>query len=97
MDGLAEAENSAHPEQFDRHTTRSEFRSRPGEFEQRYALYLSTLSYQQLRAKHGGNVELANRELADHLRFIRGDTKAGADIAKRSPTLPASMRRSSNP
>lgn len=53
------------------------------DIEQRYALYLSTLSYQQLRAKHGGNVEMANRELADHLRFIRGDTKTGADIAKR--------------
>lgn len=52
------------------------------DIEQRYALYLSTLSYQQLRAKHGGNVELANRELADHLRFIRGDTKAGAEIAR---------------
>lgn len=52
------------------------------DIEQRYALYLSTLSYQQLRAKHGGNVELANRELEEHLRFIRGDTRAGAEIAK---------------
>lgn len=53
------------------------------DIEQRYALYLSTLSYQQLRAKHGGNIELANKELEEHLRFIRGDTKTGAEIAKK--------------
>ncbi len=53
------------------------------DIEQRYALYLSTLSYQQLRAKHSGNVALANQELEEHLRFIRGDTKAGAELAKR--------------
>ncbi len=52
------------------------------DIEQRYALYLSTLSYQQLRAKHGGNVELANAELAEHLRFIRGDLDKGIEIAK---------------
>ena len=52
------------------------------DIEQRYALYLSTLSYQQLRAKHGGDLELANAELDEHLRFIRGDLDNGSTLAK---------------
>ena len=52
------------------------------DIEQRYALYLSTLSYQQLRAKHGGNIEAANRELEQHLAFVRGNFSAAAAIAK---------------
>ncbi len=43
------------------------------DIEQRYALYLSTLSYQQLRAKHGGDIARANAELESHLKFVRGD------------------------
>ncbi len=52
------------------------------DIEQRYALYLSTLSYQQLRAKHGGDLKLANAELADHLRFVRGDFDKGVELGK---------------
>ena len=52
------------------------------DIEQRYALYLSTLSYQQLRAKHGGDLSLANAELKDHLLFVRGDFDKGIEIAK---------------
>jgi pimeloyl-ACP methyl ester carboxylesterase len=55
------------------------------DIEQRYALYLSTLSYQQLRAKHGGNLELAHTELAEHLRFVRGDLLSSKDIAAAIP------------
>ena len=55
------------------------------DIEQRYALYLSTLAYQQLRAKHGGNIELANAELAEHLRFVRGDLASSSEIAKAIP------------
>ena len=57
------------------------------DIEQRYALYLSTLAYQQLRAKHGGNLDLANKELADHLRFVRGDLASSHDIAKTIPAV----------
>lgn len=52
------------------------------DIEQRYALYLSTLSYQQLRANHGGDLDLANKQLADHLNFVRGDLALSKDIAK---------------
>lgn len=55
------------------------------DIEQRYALYLSTLAYQQLRANHGGDLELANAELAEHLRFVRGDLASSTDIAKAIP------------
>lgn len=55
------------------------------DIEQRYALYLSTLSYQQLRANHAGNIELANSDLRKHLEAIRGDAKLGAEIAKTFP------------
>ena len=55
------------------------------DIEQRYALYLSTLAYQQLRAKHRGNLELANAELAEHLRFVRGDLASSGEIAKAIP------------
>ena len=53
------------------------------DIEQRYALYLSTLSYQQLRAKHGGDLKLANAELDEHLQFVRGDLKKGIELAKK--------------
>ena len=47
------------------------------DIEQRYALYLSTLSYQQLRAAHGGDLARANAALDEHLRFVRGDVEQG--------------------
>jgi len=37
-----------------------------------YALYLSTLSYQQIRKLYGGNLDQANAKLEPYLRFIRG-------------------------
>ncbi len=52
------------------------------DIEQRYALYLSTLSYQRLRAKHNGDLDLANQELEEHLRFVRGDMSSSSAIAK---------------
>lgn len=55
------------------------------DIQQRYALYLSTLSYQQLRAKHGGNLDLANAELAEHLKFVRGDVASCIAVAKAIP------------
>lgn len=57
------------------------------DIEQRYALYLSTLAYQQLRAKHDGNLDLANAELAEHLRFVRGDLASSKDIAAAIPDV----------
>lgn len=57
------------------------------DIEQRYALYLSTLAYQQLRAKHGGNLELANAELAEHLHFVRGDLPSSMQIARAIPAV----------
>lgn len=50
------------------------------DIEQRYALYLSTLSYQQLRASHAGNLGLANQALDEHLRFIRGDSHKSVEL-----------------
>lgn len=47
---------------------------------QRYAAYLSTLSYRRIRALSGRNLEAANTNLTAYLRFIRGDT----DIGKKS-------------
>jgi hypothetical protein len=55
------------------------------DIEQRYALYLSTLSYQQLRAKHQGDLDAAHRELDEHLRFVRGDGARAATISGRKP------------
>jgi hypothetical protein len=55
------------------------------DIEQRYALYLSTLAYQQLRAKHGGDLDKANTELEHHLRFVRGDIDKSHGIAKATP------------
>lgn len=55
------------------------------DIEQRYALYLSTLSYQQLRARHNGDLKLANAELDEHLRFVRGDVNKGIELAKTIP------------
>lgn len=43
----------------------------------RYALYLSTLSYQQIRALNPGRLAKANADLAGYLRFIRDDTGGG--------------------
>ena len=40
--------------------------------QQRYANYLSTLSYQRLRALRGGDLDKANRDLDVHLAYIRG-------------------------
>lgn len=57
------------------------------DIEQRYALYLSTLAYQQIRAKHGGDLDLANKELTEHLRFVRGDLASSHDIAKEIPAV----------
>lgn len=54
------------------------------DIEQRYALYLSTLAYQQLRAKHGGDLDKANAELEQHLRFVRGDIDKSHDIASKN-------------
>ncbi len=54
------------------------------DIEQRYALYLSTLAYQQLRAKHGGDLDMANAELDHHLRFVRGDIDKSQDIARKN-------------
>jgi hypothetical protein len=54
------------------------------DIQQRYALYLSTLSYQQLRHAHGGNMERANAALDDHLRFVRGDVGRTPDEGKKS-------------
>ena len=50
------------------------------DIQQRYALYLSTLSYQQLRRKHNGDLTLANSELDRHLLFIRGDAALGEKL-----------------
>ena len=52
------------------------------DIEQRYALYLSTLAYQQLRAKHGGDLEKANAELEQHLHFVRGNIEKSHEIAR---------------
>jgi pimeloyl-ACP methyl ester carboxylesterase len=60
------------------------------DIEQRYALYLSTLSYQQLRAKHGGDLALANAELAEHLRFVRGDPASSKAVATAIPAADGS-------
>lgn len=43
----------------------------------RYALYLSTLSYQQIRALNPGHLAKANADLAGYLRFIRDDPGGG--------------------
>jgi hypothetical protein len=43
--------------------------------QQRYALYLSTLSYQELRRKHNGDLTSANAELDQHLHFVRGNAR----------------------
>ena len=37
------------------------------DIQQRYALFLSTLSYQRLRDIHGGDIDLANEDLDRHL------------------------------
>jgi ribosomal protein S21 len=55
------------------------------DIEQRYALYLSTLSYQQLRAKHKGDIDLANADLDQHLSFVRGDLARAGSIAGKKP------------
>lgn len=57
------------------------------DIEQRYALYLSTLAYQQLRAKHDGRLEMANTDLIEHLRFVRGDLAKSSTIASTIPTV----------
>jgi pimeloyl-ACP methyl ester carboxylesterase len=57
------------------------------DIEQRYALYLSTIAYQQLRAKHGGDLDLANKELVEHLRFVRGDLASSKTIAIDYPDI----------
>jgi hypothetical protein len=56
----------------------------------RYALFLSTLSYQRIRALResdpgtvGDRLKLANDDLSRYLRFIRGD---GAYLAKAKAT-----------
>lgn len=41
--------------------------------QQRYGLYLSTLSYQRLRQLRAGKLDLANEDLAHYEQFIRGD------------------------
>lgn len=41
--------------------------------QQRYALYLSTLSYQRLRQLRAGQLELAHKDLEHYEKFIRGD------------------------
>ncbi len=46
------------------------------DIQQRYALYLSTLSYQQLRQKYGGDLVAANAALDEHLRIVRGNTNS---------------------
>lgn len=43
----------------------------------RYALYLSTLSYQQIRALNPGRLAKANADLVGYLRFIRDDPGGG--------------------
>jgi hypothetical protein len=50
--------------------------------QQRYAAYLSTLSYQRLRQLRSGDLELANRDLEEHLRFIRGRVPESREIPK---------------
>lgn len=50
--------------------------------QQRYAAYLSTLSYQRLRQLRAGDLDLANRDLEEHLRFIRGRVPEGPEIPK---------------
>lgn len=55
------------------------------DIEQRYALYLSTLAYQQIRVEHGGDLELANAELGEHLHFMRGDLASSSHIANAIP------------
>ncbi|MDX2307475.1 MAG: hypothetical protein NW216_04475 [Hyphomicrobium sp.] len=60
------------------------------DIEERYALYLSTLSYQQLRAKHCGNLQLADKELDEHLKFVRGDLASSHEIAKAIPAVDGS-------
>ncbi|MDX2259626.1 MAG: hypothetical protein NW205_12015 [Hyphomicrobiaceae bacterium] len=41
--------------------------------QQRYALYLNTLAYQQLRQRYGGDLTKANAALDEHLLRVRGD------------------------
>ena len=50
--------------------------------QQRYAAYLSTLSYQRLRQLRSGDLELANGDLEEHLRFIRGRVPESREIPK---------------
>lgn len=47
---------------------------------QRYAAYLSTLSYRRIRALSSRNLEAANTNLVAYLRFIRGDTDVGKKL-----------------
>ncbi|MGE0023378.1 MAG: hypothetical protein AB7S70_07090 [Hyphomicrobium sp.] len=55
------------------------------DIEQRYALYLSTLSYQQLRATYKGDIPRADEALARHLVYIRGDLAKAKALAKAIP------------
>jgi hypothetical protein len=50
--------------------------------QQRYAAYLSTLAYQRLRQLRSGDLELANRDLEEHLRFIRGRVPESREVPK---------------
>jgi hypothetical protein len=50
--------------------------------QQRYAAYLSTLSYQRLRQLRAGDLDLANSDLEEHLRFIRGRVPESPEIPK---------------
>jgi len=59
------------------------------DIEQRYALYLSTLSYQQLRATYKGDLPRANEALARHLLYIRGDLGKAKALADAIPGAPS--------
>ena len=48
--------------------------------QQRYALYLSTLSYQRMRQLRNGDVTAANKDLDAYLEFIRGTIPPAKDI-----------------
>ncbi|HXF55806.1 MAG TPA: lipase family protein [Hyphomicrobiaceae bacterium] len=50
--------------------------------QQRYAAYLSTLSYQRLRQLRAGDLVRANEDLEQHLRIVRGRVPDDEEVPK---------------
>ena len=60
--------------------------------QQRYGLYLSTLSYQRLRELRPGQLDMANHDLKYYEQFIRGDlSKAPASALDAVRDLPVRL------